>query len=84
MLRLTRRELETLTWEFGLRPIVKTMDQPPNPKVGAPVLDPTNTPERNIILGVEKFRKSHKKIFKCIFILYILIDNNSIICHLFC
>ncbi len=61
MLRLTRRELETLTWEFGLRPIVKTTDQPPNPKVGAPVLDPTDTAKRYIIFGVEELRKSHEK-----------------------
>ncbi len=62
MLRLTRRELETLTWEFGLRPIVKTMDQPPNPKVGAPVLDPTDALERYIILRIEKLGKSHEKV----------------------
>lgn len=62
MLRLTRRELETLTWEFGLRPIVKTMDQPPNPKVGAPVLDPTDTAKGDIIFGIEKLRKSHNEL----------------------
>lgn len=34
-----------VTMAAGLRATVKTVDQPPEPKVGAPVLDPTLDPQ---------------------------------------